>query len=125
MRAHSGGTSLIGMTATSPQEPVRLDATDIEAIAVRVAELMRDAPPRPASRFVDAQAVADMLDVDREWVYEHAARLGAIRLGGPRGRLRFDTATLLAQLGPKPDTPLAVQLAGRRARRRRRSGRDR
>jgi hypothetical protein len=39
---------------------------------------------------VDASAVAAFLGVDRSYVYEHAAELGARRLGsGPRARLRF------------------------------------
>lgn len=46
-----------------------------------------DAGPR---YLVDAAAVAEYLGVAREWVYEHAAELGARRLGtGPRARLRF------------------------------------
>jgi hypothetical protein len=28
--------------------------------------------------------------VERKWIYAHAARLGGVRLGGRRGRLRFD-----------------------------------
>jgi len=39
---------------------------------------------------VDAAAVASYLGVARSYVYEHAAELGARRLGrGPRARLRF------------------------------------
>jgi hypothetical protein len=42
-------------------------------------------------QLVDAAAVAAMLGVTRGWVYEHAAELGAVRLGsGARPRLRFD-----------------------------------
>jgi len=40
---------------------------------------------------VDAAVVAEFLSVDRSYVYEHASKLGALRLGsGPRARLRFD-----------------------------------
>jgi hypothetical protein len=67
----------------------------IELIAQRVAELLRprethdlDAHPR---RLLDAGELAGRLGVSREWVYEHANELGAVRLGdGPRARLRFD-----------------------------------
>jgi hypothetical protein len=39
---------------------------------------------------VDAETVARYLEVDRDFVYVHAAELGARRLGtGPKARLRF------------------------------------
>jgi hypothetical protein len=44
---------------------------------------------------VDAETVARYLAVDRDWVYAHAAELGARRLGsGPRARLRFSLPEL-------------------------------
>jgi len=55
-------------------------------------------------RFVDAATVARLLGVERDWVYEHADQLGGIRLGGPRGRLRFDRQTLVDRLAD-PSTP--------------------
>ncbi len=70
-----------------------LNAEDIELIAARVAELLRDQTPAQA-RLVDAAEVARMLGVDRDWVYAHARELGATRLGGGRGRLRFDLARI-------------------------------
>lgn len=71
---------------------MKLDRDDIEAIAGRVAELMADPARRAprAVRYVDAAAVARALGVERDWVYDHARELGAVRLGGPNGRLRFD-----------------------------------
>jgi hypothetical protein len=69
---------------------VTLDHEDIELLAERVAERLRDVLAAPRVRLVDAIAVARMLGVDRNWVYAHAAALGAVRLGGPRGRVRFD-----------------------------------
>ena len=40
-----------------------------------------------------------MLAVSEEWVREHAAELGAIRVGdGPKGALRFDAARVRAAL---------------------------
>jgi hypothetical protein len=68
---------------------VKLDRDDVEAIARRVAELL-GSQQRPAVRYVDAAEVARALAVERDCVYAHADELGAIRLGGPTGRLRFD-----------------------------------
>ena len=85
----SGKTESQGMT---------LDADDIEAIATRVVELLRDeAPPSPA-RLADAAEVARELGVDRDWVYAHARELGATRLGGDHGRWRFDLARIRRDL---------------------------
>lgn len=59
-----------------------------EAVARRVFELVDE---HQGFGFVDAAELALVLGVDREWVYAHAERLGAIRLGdGPRPRLRFE-----------------------------------
>jgi hypothetical protein len=77
---------------------VKLDPDDVEAIARRVAELL-GTPPAEALRYVDAAGLARALGVDREWIYAHAAELGALRLGGPRGRLRFDLQHVRRVLG--------------------------
>ncbi len=75
-----------------------------EAIAVRVAgrvaELLRqDAAPIAS---LTAAQVAQRYGVTRGWVYEHAAELGAIRLGdGTRPRLRFDAATVAQRLAAR------------------------
>ena len=69
---------------------MRLNPADIEQIARRVADLMATSQTQPMARFVDAAQLAELLGVERDWVYAHANALGAIRLGGPRGRLRFD-----------------------------------
>lgn len=85
-----------------------LDAEDIERIAERVVTLLAEAQREPvttSARFVDATTISQLLDVDRDWVYAHAEQLGAIRLGGERGRLRFDLTTLeqrLERVGPTP-----------------------
>lgn len=64
----------------------------VEAIALRVAELLDAGRPR---RMLKVDEVADLLRVTPEWVYEHADELGVIRLGdGERGRLRFDEETV-------------------------------
>jgi hypothetical protein len=100
---------------------VGLDAVDIERIAERVVGLLAEAervtPVAPA-RFVDAATFARLLSVDREWVYAHAEQLGAVRLGGERGRLRFDLAALdqrLERVGPTP-TRSAGRARGREQR---------
>lgn len=88
----------------SDSEPARLSAADIEAVARRVLELVADLVVPGEARFVDAAALARILDVDRDWVYSHAAELGAVRLGGPRGRLRFDVREVRRVLaGPRND----------------------
>lgn len=69
---------------------MKLDPADIEQIARQVVDLIAEAQARPSGQFVDAAELAALLGVERDWVYAHANALGAIRLGGPRGRLRFD-----------------------------------
>jgi hypothetical protein len=95
---------------------VTLDAADIEAIARRVAELIAERPGEPAARLVDAAHVAALLGVERDWVYAHADQLGAIRLGGPKGRLRFDLATVTAHADRTADVPATTSRARPRAR---------
>jgi hypothetical protein len=65
------------------------------------AAVMRPAAP---DRLLDAREIADVLGVTRRWVYDHADDLCAIRLGGPRGRIRFDldaTRESLASAGDR------------------------
>ena len=77
-----------------------LDAEDIEAVARRVAELLR-ATTNLTGPLVDAAELARILGVERDWVYARAARLGAVRLGdGPKARLRFDIDRVRATLAP-------------------------
>ena len=91
---------------------MNLDPDDIEAVAARVAELLRDEPPA-TERLVDAATLARALGVERGWVYARARQLGAVRLGpGPRARLRFDAqraAAAVRGIGaldtPPPDRP--------------------
>jgi hypothetical protein len=69
----------------------------VEAIAERVAELLRDDDASGGRRLMSAAEVARELNVGRQWVYAHAEELGGRRLGdGPRGRLRFDLETIRA-----------------------------
>lgn len=72
----------------------------IERIARRVVELLHDeGVAEQARRYVDAATLARDLGVEREWVYENAERLGAIRLGGSKGRMRFDREVVKQRLG--------------------------
>jgi hypothetical protein len=71
--------------------PPRLHPHDVEWIAARVAELLANGEAKAGpARFADAPAVAEKIGVELSWVYAHARELGGVRLGGPRGQLRFD-----------------------------------
>lgn len=76
---------------------VRLDASTIDAIARRVADLL--AEPSPLPLLLTAGEVAHRLGVSEEWVRQHADDLGAVRLSeGDRPRLRFDPAAVAERL---------------------------
>lgn len=85
------------------------------AIVARVIEVLREEGLSPraseATAWLDAQEVARRLGVSREWVYEHADELGALRIGsGLRPRLRFppqiphpgSRTTISAEAGREP-----------------------
>jgi hypothetical protein len=105
----------------SPPTELALTPETLEQLAQRVAELVVDrsavGPP-----LVDAEALARFLNVERSYVYEHAAELGAVRLGdGPRARLRFDVAEAKRRLtcsigrgSAPPDSPVAKPIRKRR-----------
>jgi hypothetical protein len=82
-------------------------AVIVEATARRVAELLRADPPVPR-RFVNAHQLAIMLGVSRDWIYDHAAELGALRLGdGQRAPLRFDATQAVAVMASRAAVPSA------------------
>jgi hypothetical protein len=92
----------VGRWARARRAAAELTPDAIEQVAQRVAQLLRhehshdETHPAP-SRLLTAEQLARHLGLNRAWVYEHAAELGAIQLGnGPRPRLRFD-AQLAAQ----------------------------
>jgi hypothetical protein len=91
---------------------MRLDPADIEQIAQQVADLIAATQARPLGQFVDAAELAELLGVERDWVYAHANALGAIRLGGSRGRLRFDLRRV-QDAWPAPTTTGARRGTGR------------
>lgn len=83
----------------------RLHPDDIEAIAQRVVELLRLEPA--VVEFLTAAQVADRFGLTKSFVYEHAAELGAVRIGqGKRPRLRFDPERVKAAMTAREvDTP--------------------
>lgn len=89
---------------------------DVEAVARRVVELLRDEGLAVASgpRLIDAAGVAERFGVSADWVRENAARLGAIRLGdGPRPRLRFDPGKVAEALTARPESVGSPAAEGR------------
>jgi hypothetical protein len=51
-----------------------LSDLDIEAIAVRTAQLLREQEPFPRTGLVDVDQVARVLSMERSWVYEQVVR---------------------------------------------------
>jgi hypothetical protein len=82
---------------------VRLDADSIDAIAQRVADILRSESLSTREQLITATDVAARFGVSRTWVYDNAERLGAIRLGsGSKARLRFDTKRVSELFEPAP-----------------------
>lgn len=102
------------------QGEVRLDPESLEALARRVAELLAERrPERPERGLISAAGVAERWGLSRRWVYEHAERLGARRIGaGPRPRLRFDPDEVAERIGEPSGNgsgrPAARRFAGMR-----------
>lgn len=85
----------VGHSSSSRVTEIRLAPEEIEALALRIAQLLAAAPPEAeaarARQMLSATEVAELFGVSRRWVYDHAEVLGAWRLGsGARPRLRFD-----------------------------------
>jgi hypothetical protein len=100
-------------------DSIRLDLESVEAVAQRVAELLRgDQTPDPG--LVDAATIAKRLNISRSVVYARAAELGGRRIGGPKGRLRFDPIEAREPLARLPlDTGAAPAAPQRKLRKRR------
>jgi hypothetical protein len=91
------------MSTDGASTELRLAPDSLEALAVRLAELLKDRGLLDEDEIIPASEVSRRWGVQRRWVYEHREELGAIPLGdGPRPRLRFDTKVLVRRLGP-PD----------------------
>jgi hypothetical protein len=88
--------------------PALLTPTVVEAIAQRVADLLRNELGL-GSPLLTPSEVAEQFAVSRAWVYQHAEELGAIRLGqGPKARLRFDARAVSTRLNrDRVDVPRA------------------
>jgi hypothetical protein len=119
----SGPADFVEPSVASGETPRARDIA--EELATILVEL--GAAPRP--RLVTAGELATFLDVEPDWVYANAARLGAWRLGdGPRARLRFDLVEVERRLtacsGGRESAPGGSGMVERKeaSRRRRRSG---
>ena len=116
-------------TATAALDPASYDDDALDRLADLLAERLAlrlsGLTPVRAEPLVDAAEIARLHGKTRSWVYEHAAELGAVRLGsGPRPRLAF-SPTRVAERLEKVDQPATAPLpeAPQRRRRRQRAGR--
>jgi hypothetical protein len=108
----SRGNTHNGTMAGSPETPASASSPPN----------LRLKPENASTGLVDAAAVAVFLGTSRDYVYEHAAELGARRLGaGPKPRLRFNLSEIEAALScstgresVQPSTPVAEPLSRRR-----------
>jgi hypothetical protein len=84
-----------------PLDPATpIDAAWVEAVALRVVQLMRNGAAPNVGRLVDAATLAAELGITRSWVYQHRDELGVVRLGtGTKPRLRFDVETARQAIG--------------------------
>jgi hypothetical protein len=101
---------------------------DVAAIADQVVDKLAARFGHP-DQLMSTSTVAGLLAVSEHWVWAHAVDLGAIRIGGGRGALRFDRRHVLRELErrrlqhpprdkprrrpgpkPKPRTPEGVPL---------------
>lgn len=85
--------------------------------------LRQPSPAQTAPTLIDATDVAERFGKTRDWVYDHADDLGAVRLGdGPRPRLAFDSQRVAAYIDGQVarPTPPPTEIETPRPRRRRR-----
>jgi hypothetical protein len=94
-----------GLGAAARRVAVDLTPESVEQVARRVAELLHRKELQrhvQASRDPDYLTVAELakkLGLNPAWVYEHAAELGAKRIGsGPKARIRFELHVAKAAL---------------------------
>lgn len=81
----------------------------------RVARLTSRSPIAGGEHLVTAAQLAELLQVDRCWVYEHKEMLSARYLGdGPRARLRFSPTEAFAALTRSRDGATTRARRGRR-----------
>lgn len=78
-------------------DTVHLDDASVNAVAERVAELLRGTSI--TGELVDASEVARRFSISRDFVYDHADEFGVVRLGkGSRARQRFDPVVVRERL---------------------------
>jgi hypothetical protein len=103
----------------------QLTDDDVDAIARAVVRLM---PRAGVPYLLTVPEVAEMVTMGTDWVRDHAAQLGGVRLGdGTRGELRFEAEKVRAFVekrrlaveekertgrrpGPKPQPPGEIEL---------------
>jgi len=94
-----------------------LDHEDIEAIAERAAHRVVQLLERPspgARQLLDPKELARELNVSLDYVYAHAADLGAMRLGdGPKARLRFDLRSAESAMRARKQAPRPLPTVGK------------
>lgn len=92
VRAARGGCAgrARGLGAMARRVEVGLTEQAVEAVAQRVAQLLRTEPAREQRPFTAGQ-LAHYLGVERSWVYRNAHLLDGERIGeGPKAQWRFD-----------------------------------
>src|SRR4051812_10595261 len=73
---------------------VRLHPDDLEAIVDGIAAAMGPVAGTPAARWLSTAEVAVAFGRSEEWVRDHAAELGGLKVGGPRAPWRFPAGCL-------------------------------
>ena len=83
-----------------------LTASDVDAIADAIAQKIGEIVAARPTTFglVDARELAEELGVSIDYVYAHAAELGAMR-PGPKARIRFDLDRARQSLEAQPRGP--------------------
>lgn len=97
---------------------MKLDQDDIEAIARRVAELVRPDPERTA-RYLTVGQLAEQFGVSTEWVYEHKAAYISLMLLACRGDIEW----VMAQVG-HADSETTMRIYSQLLKRQKRDGYD-
>jgi predicted DNA-binding transcriptional regulator AlpA len=97
-------------------EALKKPAKITDSLETVVSERALEPRSKPDS-LLNARQVAERLGVSRDWVYEHATELGAIRIGrGPRPRLRFPPDLGISVQENKPrHTTASVRATAERA----------
>lgn len=88
-----------GLGAMARRVEVGLTEEAVEAVAQRVAQLLRAEAPSSERRPLTAGQLAHHLGVERSWVYRNAHLLDGERIGhGPKAQWRFEPAAAKREL---------------------------